>query len=461
MSSANDSSVLSHEEPIVALATGNGPAAIAILRLTGARCHERISKILIPKSQAPTVPGRVRLCALIDPISGTAIDEPLVVFFKGPQSYTGQDTVEIFLHGGPFIIQEALRTILSQGFRLANPGEFTHRAFLNHKLDLTAAEGIKELIDATSHQQWIAARQLATGKLRATIEALRAQLIEAMAYLEAQIDFPDEDDVSDLAIGHVMSRVNSVEELLQKLVESYSGGRVASRGLRVALFGHPNAGKSTLMNELLGHERAIVSPEPGTTRDYIEAPCHIRGRLVTLVDTAGVRKAAGEIERIGIERSYEIARSADIILFLVGKDANETERAELEIWQTEFQGTASITLLTKSDLEQGFSSPNSLAISCKKGHGIDELKSRLVAEVDSYVRPLGDEAFITSARHMSAVTNALAALAKFRKAQSDGAYEEMLAFELAQGAKALNSIVGEVHNEDVLDKIFSEFCLGK
>jgi tRNA modification GTPase len=450
-----------HEEPIVAIASGAGAAAIGILRLTGQNCLALLEHCLVPQYGKEFQPSQMRLCHFIDHHTSEVLDEPMAVFFRGPKSYTGQDSVEIYLHGGPYIIQRCLHFLTQNGFRIADPGEFTQRAFLNGKLDLTAAEGIKELIDATSHQQWIAARQLATGKLRITIDLLRDRLVEALAYLEAQIDFPDEKETADLAIRHVTDRVDQVEIVLKKLRATYQSGRVASRGLKVALFGHPNAGKSTLMNELLGHNRAIVSAQPGTTRDYLEENCHIAGRLICLIDTAGIRAAEGEIEKLGVARSLEIAEDSDIILFLIASSATAAEKAELERWQGEFSHKQSLTVVTKSDLGLTAWTSDHLVISSTTGTGIEELKSLLSGKVDSYVKPLSEEPFITSTRHLTAIDTALNSIKKFRAALNSGAYEEMLAFELQEATKALSSIVGTVDQEDILDRIFSEFCIGK
>ncbi len=454
-------SILHHEEPIVAIASGQGTAAIGILRLTGDNCLALLKGSLIPRSNKDFVPGQMRLCRFVEQDTGEVIDEPMAAFFAGPHSYTGQDSVEIFLHGGQYILQRSLRYAHRLGFRLAEPGEFTQRAFLNGKLDLTAAEGIKELIDATSEQQWVAARQLATGKLRTTIETLRDRLIESLAYLEAQIDFPDEKETSDLAISHVVMRVDEVHRVLLALKNSYQSGRVASRGLNVALIGHPNAGKSTLMNELLGHNRAIVSAQPGTTRDYLEANCHMNGRLICLIDTAGIRDTQGEIERIGVERSLKIAEEADIIVFLIAANCSASELDELETWKQRFGHKQSFTVVTKSDLATAPLHTNCLAISCCSGVGIEQFKQLLAGTVDSFVKPLAEEPFLTSTRHLAAVDSAIGAINRFYEANQQGAYEEMLAFELLDATKALRSIIGEVDQESVMDRIFSEFCIGK
>lgn len=407
----------------------------------------------------------MRLCDLIDPKSGDILDEPLVAKFDGPRSFTGEDSLEIYCHGGPYIVRRILETIYANGVRPADPGEFTRRAFLHGKLDLTAAEGVRALVNAESKDQWQAARQLATGKLRNAIDQLRTQLIGSMAYLEAQIDFPDEGDTESLKLQDVTDRVRTVERSVAKLRASYDGGRVAARGLMVALFGAPNTGKSTLMNELLGHERAIVTEVAGTTRDYLEEPCLVEGHLLRLVDMAGIRPSADAdaVEQIGIKHALRLAKEADLVLFLAGSDQNAGAAQSLLFWEKELSPRASLKLLTKTDISPRprWADPSFLAISCKTGAGMDELRRTLARQVETHIGRLGEETYVTTARHAAALDQAQDALARFFAAVTAGSYEEMLAFELQQAARALAAIVGAVDNEDILDTVFSTFCLGK
>jgi tRNA modification GTPase len=450
------------EEPIAALASGTGAAAVALLRLSGRGCHEFVAPLLEPLGSASWAAQTLRLCRLRDGETGEILDEPLAAQFFAPRSFTGEDSVEIYCHGGPFIVQRALASLYRAGFRPAEPGEFTRRAFLNGKLDLTAAEGIKELVEAQSHQQWQAARQLASGKLKETIDALRKELIQSMAYLEAQIDFPDEGDTAHLHRGHVRTRVEAVRARVKRLLSTYDSGRVASRGLMVALVGAPNAGKSTLMNELLGRERAIVTPIAGTTRDYLEESCLVNGRLIRLVDMAGLRESRDAVEAIGIETARRLARAADLVVFLAASDA-AAAATEVDAWERELTPQKALHLATKSDLAQPAwaKGPRWLAVSCATGAGVDALRARLAEAVDRHVGGLGEESFVTSARHVAALEATQVALDAFAAADARGEYDELLAFELQQAARALQAIVGAVDNEDVLDAVFSTFCVGK
>lgn len=451
------------DHPIAAVASGSGAAAVALLRLSG----RGSLALLAPCLGRPSLdwPAReLKLCRVVDPDKPhEVLDEAMVVHFAGPRSYTGEDSAEIHCHGGPYVVQRLLALLYRRGFRPAEPGEFTRRAFLHGKLDLTAAEGIRELVEAQSHQQWIAARHLTSGRLRSAIEDLRQTLISALALLEAQIDFPDEGDTAHLQLADVRRRVSEVEAQIARLIGSYASGRVAARGLMVALFGAPNAGKSTLLNELLGKERAIVTPVAGTTRDYLEEACLVEGRLVRLVDMAGVRDDPDPIEAIGVETARRLAREADLVVFLAAADGTAAARTQIDAWIEELTPRAKLCVVTKTDLGEPSWADHSWAkLSCRTGAGLPAFRHTLAAAVDACLGDLGNEpAFVTSARQLAALESTRAALAAFHAADGRSAGEELLAFELQQAVKALRSVIGDVGSEDVLDQIFASFCIGK
>lgn len=434
---------------------------MAVIRLSGSGCHDLLGACLkLRSSSFPT--QALRRASFVDPVSEEVLDDVLVVRFVSPHSFTGEDAAEIHCHGGPYVIRRILDVLFAAGFRSAEPGEFTRRAFLNGKLDLTAAEGIRELVSAESHQQWLAARQLATGKLKDAIDGLRIDLLGAMAYLEAQIDFPDEGDTAALDRSHVRERVTKVRTRISRLVASYDSGRIAARGLSVALFGQPNAGKSSLMNALLGRERAIVTDIAGTTRDWLEESCLVSGRLIRLIDLAGMRDAQDPVEAIGIKAAINLAREADIVLFLAPADGGPDVEEKIAQWRRELNPRRDMILLTKVDIcSPAWAKAEWVPISCHTGSGLEELKRRLAAMVDAQVDNLGEDTFVTAARHVSALQSALQAIDTFSRIDQEGAFEEMLAFELLNAARALRTIIGEVGNDDVLDIVFSEFCIGK
>lgn len=446
-------------DSIAALASGPGPAAVSIIRVSGRGLSESLSTIVKLKKPGAMTARHAHLCHIVDPATGENLDESLVLFFNAPASFTGEDVVEIHCHGGPYIITRILSTLFRNGVRQAEPGEFTRRAFLNGKMDLTAVEGIRDLVNAQSHQQWLAARHLATGRLKDQIDMLRRLLIEGMAYLEAQIDFPDEGDTAHLHIEHVTRRTDQVRSVLEQLLSSYQSGHVAARGLSVALYGEPNAGKSTLMNFLLGKERAIVTEIAGTTRDYIEESCLVNGRLIRLIDMAGIRESSDRVESIGIEHAKKLAREADVVLVLNPCDAaNDQILSQLG----EIANREHILIATKSDKgAPGWVDDKWLKISCASGLNTNTLLQKLAEKVDRHVSALPEAGFITTERHRLSVEAALARIERFYQSLREGAHEEMLAFELLDASRHLKDIVGEISGEDILDKIFSEFCLGK
>jgi tRNA modification GTPase len=396
----------------------------------------------------------------MDKNTGEVVDDVVLIFFAGPQSFTGQDTVEIFCHGGPYVIQRILGLLYGVGARAAQPGEFTKRALLSGKLDMTAAEGIKDLVEAQSRQQWLAGRQLYSGKLKDQIDGLRREIIGAMAYLEAMIDFPDEGDTQHVGLQHVRTRVNDVTAGIRKLTETFQSGKIASSGLMVALAGAPNAGKSTLLNTLLGKDRAIVSDVPGTTRDYIEASCLIDGRLIRLVDTAGIRDTADQIEKAGVRLSESLISDADIVIALVASDSLAAERQDLERVLQPHQKKL-LHVVTKCDKFRPEWGPSAIHLSCHTGEGLTQLRETLASIVDRHTGSLEEKPFLTSVRQQTALLAAETALVRFASQDQVGAGHEMLAFELQESARSLSAVIGDISNDDILDKVFSEFCIGK
>jgi tRNA modification GTPase len=447
------------DHPIAALASGSGPGAVGVIRVSGVGAFELVTGCA-SVSIAEIKPRYARLANILDPSTKEVIDEVILMLFRGPRSFTGQDTVEIHCHGGPYIIQRILSTIYSLGARPAQPGEFTKRALLNGKLDMTAAEGLRDLIESQSRQQWLAGRQLYQGKLKTQVESLRTEVVGGMALLEAMIDFPDEGDTQSVRLSHVKDKAANVAAMIDRLLSTFTSGKVASRGLMVALVGAPNAGKSTLLNSLLGRPRAIVSDQAGTTRDYIEESCLLDGRLLRLIDTAGLRDTDDHIERQGISLSKQMMAEADLVLCLITSDSNEKDRDEI-LRQISLLGKPSIITMTKSDISKPRWSDDLTTISCLTGEGLAELKQKLINIVDQATGSIEEQPFITSARQAAALQRAQESLKRFSAALESAAGHEMLAFELQEATRALASIVGDISSEDVLDKIFSEFCIGK
>ena len=447
-------------ETIASLASGSGLGAVSIIRVSGPDSFPIIARVT--KTRREIQAREMVLASIVDPESGDVIDESMIAAFLGPNSFTGEDSVEIFCHGGPYIVNRVLSVLFAHGCRPAEPGEYTKRAFLNGKMDLTAAEGIRELVEASSHQQWVAARQLATGRLGQYIQKLRKDIIGAMAYLEARIDFPDEGDTQGVALDHVRDMIKDVDSQVLRLQNSYENGRVASSGLMVAIVGAPNMGKSSLMNALLDKDRAIVTDIAGTTRDYIEERCVVNGRLIRLVDTAGIRETDELVEKIGVDSAIKLASEADLIVVLVAANASEMEQAYFSKMLSSFPEDKCLKVINKIDLENTYKlQEGDIGVSCSSGNGLENLRNEIASRVDHYVGKLTEDPFVTSARHMDALTLAKSFLEKFFQGMDEGLYEEMLAFELQNAVRALSSIIGDVEHDDLLERIFSEFCVGK
>lgn len=451
-------------DPIAALATGACPSPISIIRFSGENSHKSLKKhLLFLKKRAQTKTNQLYFANLIDN-NNDVLDSVMVVFFKHGFSYTGEESAELYLHGSSFIIQTALLLFYKSSFRPANPGEFTRRRFLNGKIDLLQAEGVHALINSQSRQQWIAATNLSDGKLGKLVNKIRTDIKQSLALLEARIDFPEEEETSNTSRSTVLEWVESVEKTINRLIRSFEDGRIASQGLRVALIGRPNVGKSTLMNLLLNSDRAIVSEVPGTTRDYIEEPCLLDGRLFRIVDTAGIRSNAEKIEAIGIKHSIKIAKESDIIIYLeeatqIPKDSRKDLIDEGYLNSNQ----KIIRVASKSDLYPQHHQKTSswLHYSSVDERGFSALKSTLISTVDNHISKLTEQTFITSTRQKNALEKSMSSLTAFRSAYKSGEYDEVLAFELRACIISLGSIVGEISSDEILDVIFSSFCVGK
>ncbi len=448
---------------IVALASGSGPAAISIIRYSGEKILSRLLPAFIGSKalsleQNERYVNRLRFC---DPVTKTILDDIMVVFYAGPRSYTGEDVIEIFCHGGPYVVSRILQVSYDLGFRAALPGEFSQRAFINGKIDLTQAEGIKELTTAVSKQQWQAAIHLLEGGLKSEIQNLRNLLIEALALLGARIDFPDEEDTTHVGREHVFAKVQECATTIDKLIVRYKSGRVALQGFKVAIIGPPNAGKSTLLNYFVGHNRALVTNTPGTTRDYIEEDVLINGRLFRFFDTAGMRDSTDEVEKLGIELSVKIAQEADLILFLLPSTISEQEKNDLLSVVRSMFSVELMVIVSQADLGDPFWAKEFFNISVRNGTGLEHLEALLQQRVDEQLKELETESYICNPRHLHALHSTAKSLHDFFKSYKEGGYDEMLAFELIHASKSLNQIIGDLSNEDVLDQIFSQFCLGK
>ncbi len=446
----------SDRDTIVAIATGHGEAAIGIVRLSGSEAVGIASGFFCGSRELNRVGDR-RMTYGRFVVGDRDLDEVLVSVMRGSRSFTGEDTVEFNCHGGPLLLRRAMEALVSAGARPAEPGEFTRRAFLNGRIDLTQAEAIADMITAGADRGLQSAYFQLRGGLRSRFEDLAEALRDSLTLLEAGLDFYEDAEVEQDAIRPSLKR--SAEEI-ERLIDSYRHGKVIRDGALVALAGPPNAGKSSLLNRLLEEDRAIVSPISGTTRDTIEESITLDGIRVTLVDTAGIAKPRDAIEREGARRSREAIARAALVLLVV--DASVPAAAGLEKMISDVDPANVVLVKNKSDLDlhadwRGDRPFQDLAVSALTGDGLDRLRK----SVRGHVMAVSDPDAVTHARHAEALRRAGDALGRATEALDQGMPREVIAVELREAADALAEIVGEITSDEILDRIFSTFCIGK
>ena len=459
------------EDTIVAPATPPGSGAVAIVRLSGRRAVEILRRIWHPRTMAAAAvlePRRMYLGDVVDPDSGTHLDSALAVIFPKPASLTGEDVAEIQCHGGRYIVGRIVGLAMRLGARMAEPGEFTRRAFLNGRFDLTEAEAVADLVEAKGESALAQAMSQLTGALADKLKTLRGELISVRAHLEAEIDFSDE-GIKLPSRGEIAASIERVAGDVAILHASYERGRLMREGARAAIVGRPNVGKSSILNLLVGSDRAIVTAIPGTTRDVIEDSIQAGPYPLVLQDTAGIRESNDEVERIGIDRSRRSLADADIVLAIF--DASEPLTAEDREIAEQSRGRAGIAILNKQDLPVAVSPPELRKIGVEtailpfcalNAEGIEALRSEITAVIESMAGAARYEGVAVSrARHREALARTLEALAAARRSAEAAMPPEIIALDVALAAEALGEITGEVHSEDVLDAVFREFCIGK
>ena len=444
-------------DTIAAISTAPGTGAIALLRLTGPKT-EAIARAVCEELPEAVTERLAMRCAFRD--AEGRIDEGLLTFFRGPRSYTGQDVAELAVHGSPYIQQRLIEAMLAAGARLAMPGEFTQRAFLSGKLDLSQAEAVADLIASQSAAQHRLAMQQMRGGFGKRIEELRQQLIDFAALIELELDFGEE-DVEFAKRPELIALIDRITGICAGLIESFRYGNAVRQGVPVAIVGAPNSGKSTLLNALLQEDRAIVSEIPGTTRDTVEETITIGGVLFRFIDTAGIRSTDDTIEKLGIERSYKKAKEAAIVV-LLGDASVMNEQAfafEAAMLRERIGAEAALVpVLNKSDVAP-VKALGTLSISAKKGDGLEPLKQRFLDLVNATAAP-GD-IVVTNARHVDALTKARQALLDARAAIEQGISGELLAVDLRRAQHHLGEITGRITPDDLLGSIFGRFCIGK
>jgi tRNA modification GTPase len=445
-------------DTIAAISTASGPAAVAVVRVSGPDV-ERIAEGIV-RDAAPERwrSHRLHRARFVDAAERT-LDHGLAVLMRAPRSYTGEDVLEIHAHGGIVVARSILAALLALGARAAERGEFTSRAFLNGRLDLAQAEAVADLIAAPTERSALAAAELLGGALSRRVEAIRDRLVRVAAALEAAIDFSEE-DIGELDRTGLGCECRAVAEELRALAATHARGRLLRHGVRVTIVGKPNVGKSSLLNRLLGSERAIVTPIPGTTRDVVEESIDIEGVAVVLADTAGIRRDAEEIERIGIELTMQRVKEADIVIVVLD-NAQPLDDADHEVIVATRQ-TPRIILINKADLPGRLEVREDLAAiraSALSGDGIERLKSEIVRVVG--LGNVANEMLVTRERQRAAITAASDTASNAEHSLAAGEAPELVAVDIMAALDHLGEIVGKTSIEAVLDRIFAEFCIGK
>ena len=430
-----------------------------MVRLSGPKALAIGGRLVKPASEAPPEPRRASVGSLVDE-GGETVDQVVLTTFPKPGSYTGEDVVEISCHGSPVIVSFAVERAIELGARLAEPGEFTQRAFLNGRLDLAQAEAVRDLIEATTlYQARVAIRQL-EGSLSRRIGPLKKQLRDLIALLEAGIDFA-EDDVGVAPDEELLRRLDPLIEGVTKLVESFRYGKVIRSGLTISILGRPNTGKSSLFNRLLEQERAIVTEAAGTTRDQVSETLSIEGLPVKLVDTAGIRATTDVAEVKGVAKSYEALADSDLVLVVVDLSEN-LESADHELVAKAAKGGRCLLVGNKADLpRQARLESDCTVVSALTGEGIDELRRRIRAKALPAADVSGEATFVTNLRHETLLRESLERLGKAGEAIPAGVPHEMLLLDLYGALGAIDRITGATSVDDILGDIFSTFCIGK
>jgi len=473
------------DDTIAAIATPLGEGGLAVVRVSGPQALAIADKSFLPVGKSSLKPSAaathtIQYGKIVR--GGNVIDEVLLAVLRAPRTFTREDTVEISCHGGILPAKLVLDTLLENGARLAEPGEFTRRAFLNGRIDLAQAEAVADLIHSRTELALAAANEQLAGKLSQRINRLRDDLMHTLAHVEAHIDFPDEDIAPDTKT-QLLHRLENGVELMDELLRTANEGQILRRGIRAAIVGRPNVGKSSLLNQLLGKDRAIVSPIAGTTRDTIEETANIRGLPVVFIDTAGLREARDEIEREGIRRSRESLASAEFILHVLDASGPLTEADEKYL--AEFAGKKRILVRNKTDLPVKLNLPANLSVggagsplpavgahgvtrpteivdvSCLSGQGIEALKDAIKELVWSGEINAGMLQVMINSRHQDALNRARAAARQTIDALRGDVTLELVAMDLRIAVNAVGEIVGKTATEDLLDSIFSQFCIGK
>ena len=456
------------EDTIAAIATAPGEGGIGVVRISGEKSRAILEQIFSrEKKEYDIIPRMMHYGFVCDNFSGELIDDVMAVYFKEPYSYTAEDVVEIQCHGSMVSLRKILSLVLKNGARIAEPGEFTKRAFLNGRLDLSQAEAVIDLIRAKSDKSFDIALNQLEGNFSKEIRQIRAELMNSLVNITVNIDYPDE-DIEQLTFENLVSELTSVRVKIEKMLQTSDTGRIMSEGLKISIIGKPNVGKSSLMNALLKETRAIVTSVPGTTRDTIEEMLTIRGIPVKLTDTAGIRETEDLIEKIGIEKSKEAFNNADLIIFMADR-SRALDEEDFSILN-HIRDKKAVVILNKTDLPSAFDSvelekhlPEACIIeaSVANGDGIEELENVVENMVYGGEVKQSNSMMVTNVRHKNLLEEADTSLGDAIEMAKACQPLELLEIDASRAYECLGAIIGEAVEEDIINEVFKRFCLGK
>jgi tRNA modification GTPase len=458
-------------DTIAAISTPMGEGAIAIVRLSGNEAINIVDKVFKSPSQKKLrdVPTHtIHYGNIIDPESGQMVEEVMVSVMRAPKTFTREDVVEINCHGGLVTVNRVLQLVLTNGARLAEPGEFTKRAFLNGRIDLSQAEAVMDLIRAKTDRAMNMALGQMEGRLSKLIKRLRQEILETLAHVEVNIDYPEYDDVEEMTHQMLVEKAQYVHKEIEKLLQTSQQGKILREGLSTVIIGRPNVGKSSLLNSLVHENKAIVTDIPGTTRDVIEEYVNVRGVPLRLVDTAGIRETEDIVERIGVERSRQVLKEADLILLVL--NYNEQLSKEDEQLLEAVKGMDYIVIVNKTDLPQKINLEQVkklakdrpiITTSLKEEKGIDDLEEAISSLFFEGNVQSGDLTYVSNTRHISLLTQAKKAIEDALDGIKQGVPIDIVQIDLTRSWELLGEIIGDAVHESLIDQLFSQFCLGK
>ncbi|MFU8786576.1 MAG: tRNA uridine-5-carboxymethylaminomethyl(34) synthesis GTPase MnmE [Candidatus Izemoplasmataceae bacterium] len=451
--------IMMKNDTIAAISTALGQSAINIVRMSGDDAIKIINKLFVGKDLSLVTSHTIHYGKFVE--DKTVLDEVLVSVFRAPKTFTREDLVEINCHGGAYVAQRILEALLNKGARLADKGEFTERAYLNGRIDLTQAESIMDIIEARSHLSLALANKGLDGKIYELIVSLREELLDIIAQIEVNIDYPEYDDVEELTNQIIVPKTELLLEKVEIILEKAHDGQIIREGVKTAIIGRPNVGKSSLLNVLLGEERAIVTEIQGTTRDTIEGTINLGGIILHLIDTAGIRESEDIVERIGIKKAKEVINQAQLVLFMLNNNEplNEDDLKLLDITENKKR----IVIINKIDLESkiGRVFENSVSISALNKVNIDILESTIKSMFLSGKIDLDDQTYLSNTRHIAKMQIVKQSLLDSIETAYDQMPVDMVEIDLKNAWDALGEIIGETKSTALLDELFSKFCLGK